>query len=121
MASGSHGTVTVNGVKFKVIKWDTGTTGSYETTATGSPIVVVSEETTLSFEPNVPNPPTPVSARKRSILTSHFAGVRLPPLAYCGDCRGKGFDLTCGNGGRSARRCQRCRGKGHTTVGTTKR
>lgn len=42
-----------------------------------------------------------------------------PKRGYCGDCRGKGFDLSKGR--RHARKCQRCRGEGSVRVGSTKR
>lgn len=58
--------------------------------------------------------------RAASILTANI-GSSEPTRAYCGDCKGKGFDCTAVHGKRSARRCQRCRGKGFTTVGSTKR
>lgn len=59
-------------------------------------------------------------ARATSILTANIPTCS-SNRAYCGDCRGKGFDLTRATGKRSARKCQRCRGTGSTPAGTTKR
>lgn len=53
-----------------------------------------------------------------TIMTAGF-NVPGPNYAYCGNCKGKGFDLA--KKSRHASRCQRCRGKGYTTVGRTKR
>lgn len=57
-----------------------------------------------------------------SIMTAEFAAPsKTPNSCYCPDCRGSGFDKTSKAGKRHARRCQRCRGKGSTEVGSTKR
>lgn len=56
-----------------------------------------------------------------TIAAARWVGPRLtsePTRAICGDCSGKGFDPKHRG---CSRRCQRCRGKGHTVVGNTKR
>ena len=55
------------------------------------------------------------------VLTKGLRLARESRRAICADCRGKGFDLTREPGKRSSRRCMRCRGKGATSVGSTKR
>jgi len=44
-----------------------------------------------------------------------------PRRAYCGDCRGTGFDKVPRKQGRHATRCQRCRGQGSIAVGKVRR
>lgn len=58
-----------------------------------------------------------MAALAGSYLTKSF-GCLGPNKSLCGRCSGKGFDSKH-NGGQ--RKCQRCRGIGHTTVGRTKR
>jgi DnaJ-class molecular chaperone len=60
-------------------------------------------------------------ATAAAVMTAGFANLD-PTQAICGDCSGKKFARDRGQtGSRHARRCQRCRGKGYTTVGRTKR
>jgi DnaJ-class molecular chaperone len=45
-----------------------------------------------------------------------------PNRCVCFRCNGKGFDRGGSKSApRSSRKCPRCRGKGYTTVGRTKR
>lgn len=53
-----------------------------------------------------------------------IAGIPLakgPNRCYCPDCQGSGFDRVSKGSKRHSRQCQRCRGKGFTEVGSTKR
>jgi DnaJ-class molecular chaperone len=54
-----------------------------------------------------------------SHMTAAFRDIE-PTAAYCGNCRGTGFDKM-NNRSRHARKCQRCRGQGRVRVGHTKR
>jgi DnaJ-class molecular chaperone len=68
-----------------------------------------------------PNAGVVVVTTTRTIMTRGL-GFLEPTQAICGDCSGKKFARDRGQtGSRHARRCQRCRGKGYTTVGRTKR
>lgn len=59
-----------------------------------------------------------VAAVGAALMTAPVRLYREPTKAICGDCSGKGFDPRHRG---CSRRCQRCRGKGHTLVGSTKR
>ena len=57
---------------------------------------------------------------RRNVMLAGF-DIPEPTKAYCGNCRGKGFDCMTRKGARHARKCQRCRGRGYVEVGNTKR
>ena len=59
-----------------------------------------------------------IAIKAAAVLTAPLLLPTEPRRSYCGDCRGSGFPDRRNNG---ARRCQRCRGRGFTLVGKTKR
>lgn len=58
-----------------------------------------------------------IAAIAASTMTANFAAPEDRSRAICGDCRGLKYDRRPGHCGS----CQRCRGKGYTEVGNTKR
>lgn len=74
----------------------------------------------IEIDATLPLVPVLSRARASAILT-HGLTAKEPNRCFCSDCHGKGFAVERRPGSRASRRCPRCRGKGFTTVGSTKR